>query len=219
MSLQQGCNTILRHDCVVLANRLHRCGAQPLFGCLGCCPALAARTRRLHVLFHFFLLLAAPSPNLCCHQLALRPTRPPPRPCRVLRSCLRRLHLKLQNSGGSRWVLYDCLTGEEAAEDDVAEALLAGGAGTDAATSAHGERGTPSPKPGPASTTPGMANQQQQQQRVWVGLLGAPPVAAADDAAARQQQASRSPSKFVRLASPPVQGNGGLAPRRIALAS
>jgi hypothetical protein len=29
MSLQQGCNTILRHDCVVLANRLYRCGAGP----------------------------------------------------------------------------------------------------------------------------------------------------------------------------------------------
>jgi hypothetical protein len=24
MSLQQGCNTILRHDCIVLANRLYR---------------------------------------------------------------------------------------------------------------------------------------------------------------------------------------------------
>ncbi|KAI3429426.1 hypothetical protein D9Q98_005520 [Chlorella vulgaris] len=170
MSLQQGCNTILRHDCVVLSNRLYR----------------------------------------------------------VLRASLRRLHLKMQNSGGSRWVLYDSLSGEETAEDDTAEALLAG-LGAEARGEAAAAR-TPSPSPAGGSSggggTPGSAGRAQQaQQRVWVGFLGGPPAAEADSRYAaqqqQQQQGTRSPSKFVRLASssPAPARSGGLAPRKIALAS
>ncbi|EFN59982.1 hypothetical protein CHLNCDRAFT_133107 [Chlorella variabilis] len=161
MSLQQGCNTILRHDCVVLANRL------------------------------------------------------------VLRSSLRRLHLKLQQGGGgSRWVLYDARTGDETAEDDAAAALLAGQGPASAAASP--EPGTPPPSYAAAAAggTPGSAQRGQQQgpPRVWVGFIGGP-LPAAPEALPEQppQQATRSPSKFVRLASSsasPVRA-AGAGPRKV----
>ncbi len=116
----------------------------------------------------------------------------PPLPCpstrSVLRSSLRRLHLRLQQGGASKWVLYDTRSGEQAAEDDsVAAALLAGPwtAATAGAAGAASSAATPLRGQGEASPPVHAQQQQQQQQqqpqqqspqqRVWIGFLGGPP--------------------------------------------
>lgn len=188
MCLQQGCNTILRHDCVVLANRLYR----------------------------------------------------------ILRSSLRRLHLRLQQGSASKWVLYDTRTGEQAAEDDSAAAALLAGPMSEAAAAAVATGGGPgtsgsmaSPPGGQQQSPPAQqhAPQQQQQspqQRVWIGFLGAPPTPeqpGLDSWDAQQQrrqqspwqqrqqqgagqqpgqQPGQSPSRFARLA-----GSASPGPRKV----
>ncbi|PSC74814.1 vacuolar sorting-associated 41-like protein [Micractinium conductrix] len=162
MCLQEGCNTILRHDCLVLANRLYR----------------------------------------------------------VLRSSLRRIHLRLPAAGGAKWVLYDAHTGEEAVEDDAAAALLGGSSAAPTAAAAASPRRAAAALPPRAAlgggTSPEQQQQQQQQkqqhgqtptqqQRVWVGFLGGPPAAEQQqetgNGAQHEQQRQgppplRSPSKF-----------------------
>lgn len=152
----------------------------------------------------------------------------------MLRSSLRRLSLRLAAGGasGGRWVLYDALTGEEAPQDDAAAALLLGGpsaADATADSAAAGAAASPSAAGGDAGSSPPQgpqqADEQQQRRRVWVGIVGAPPAPAGGDllpdldAAGRQQQqahVTRSPSKFVRLASgasPAAQRSPG--PRKV----
>ncbi|KAL4447636.1 hypothetical protein ABPG75_004855 [Micractinium tetrahymenae] len=184
MCLQQGCNTILRHDCVVLANRLYR----------------------------------------------------------LLRSSLRRLHLCLHSQGGaSKWVLYDCRTGAEMAEDDTPAALLGWQPAAAAPAAAGSGDGTPPQgRPAPSSSSsspatgarsgqqasPQQAQQQAQQgappQRVWVGFVGGPPPPAGSGIEAERQQQqhpARSPGRPVRLGStapsPGAARSPALAPRKL----
>jgi hypothetical protein len=199
MSLQQGCNTILRHDCIVLANRLYRWadgdkgggdgGAYAWRHCKRCCPC--------HPLFSFCKLMH----TACTGDFA----------CRLVRSSLRRLHLLQQNggAGASRWVLYDSRSGQETAAQDETAAALLGGHVAVAQAAAGGAGGGMPARPSSAGAAGGSAAspadaQQQQQQRVWVGFLGAPPPAAVAPQPAQSPQQhllERSPSKFVRLAS------------------
>ena len=150
-----------------------------------------------------------------------------PLPRRLLRSSLRQLHLRLQQGGASKWVLYDTRSGEQAAEDESAAAALlggpsaatAGGAGAGAAWPPQTQQQT---SPAQQASSPQQAQQQSaQQQQVWIGFLGGPPHPSEADGwdaqqqqrqqqspwqqrqqrSTGQQQPAHSPSKFVRLAS------------------
>lgn len=123
----------------------------------------------------------------------------PPFARSMLRLSLRRLHLKQQQGGAARWVLYDSRSGEEAAQDDAAAALLAGpavdGHGTAVSAAPAGSAGSPQ-----GLQPAGQVEQPEQQQRVWVGILGGPPPPPPGES---QQHPARSPSKFLTSGASP----------------
>lgn len=158
----------------------------------------------------------------CKHARLLIPSLPSnPLPRRLLRSSLRQLHLRLQQGGSSKWVLYDTRSGEQAAEDESATAALLGG--PSAATAGDAGAGAASPPQTQQQTSPAQQasppQQQSAQQKVWIGFLGGPPSEAdgwdaqqqqrqqqspwqqRQQRGTGQQQPAHSPSKFVRLAS------------------
>lgn len=135
------------------------------------------------------------------------PLPAPPTSCRsILRSSLRQLHLRQQQGGSAKWVLYDTRRGEEPVQDDAAAALLAGPDMPGEA--AAGESPGPTVADSGSSTSP-----QQQRQRVWVGFIGGPPPAPASTPLGDgqlQQHVTRSPSKFASLS--PARSPG---PRKV----